>query len=97
MKRMRCMLIGILVAAVQPDLNASALQNSFDVVVPEPPSITVVEGKGLLVYELHLTNFSGNGQIIHALRVHDGASSRLLGQFVGPDLRSRESLVEAMA
>jgi murein DD-endopeptidase len=93
MKRMRCMLIGMLVVAAQPGVNASTLQNSFDVVVPEPPSMTVVEGKGLLVYELHLTNFSGSGQIIHAVRALDGANSALLGRFAGPDLRSRESLV----
>jgi murein DD-endopeptidase len=89
------MLIGALLAAVQLHVKASALQNSFDIVVPQPPSMAVVEGKGLLVYELHLTNFSNKGQIIHGVRALDGATNAPLGRFVGPDLGSRVSLVAA--
>jgi murein DD-endopeptidase len=94
MKGMQCMLLGALAAAtLQSAANASALQNSFDIVVPQPPSMTVVEGKGLLVYELHLTNFSNHGQIIHGIRAVDATSNAPLGHYVGSDLRSRESLV----
>jgi murein DD-endopeptidase len=95
MKRMQWMLMGSLLATAQLCVNASTLQNSFDIVVPQPPPMAVVEGKGLLVYELHLTNFSSHGQIIRGIRALDGASNAILGRFVGQDLRSRENLVAA--
>jgi murein DD-endopeptidase MepM/ murein hydrolase activator NlpD len=88
------MLMGTLTAA-QLRVHASTLQNSFDIVVPQPPSVVSVEGKGLLVYELHLTNFSSRGQTIQGVSALDRASNALLGRFVGADLRSRESLVAA--
>ena len=91
------MLTGALLATIQLAALASALQNSFDIVVPQPPSMTVVEGKGLLAYELHLTNFSSHGQIIHGIRALDGASNALLAHYDGSELRSRESLIGSAA
>ncbi|MFL6600469.1 MAG: hypothetical protein ACJ8R9_03995 [Steroidobacteraceae bacterium] len=93
MKRMQCMLIGTLLVTMRLAANASPLQSSFDIVVPQPPSMTVVEGKGLLVYELHLTNFSSSGQIIRGVRALDATNNALLAQYDGSELRSRESVI----
>ena len=88
-------LLSAVVMAVWLDSNAAALQNSFDMMVPERPSVALVEGKALLVYELHLTNFSGTGLTIHAVRVLDGRNSTPLAVFSGADLKRRETLFDA--
>jgi hypothetical protein len=47
----------------------------FELRVPKPPTVVPSEGKGLLAYELHVTNFSPQAQTLRRVEVLDDASS----------------------
>jgi hypothetical protein len=87
------LLTSVLVASLQLNAGAASLQNSFDIVVPQPPGVAMVEGKAMLVYELHLTNFSNTSLTIHAVRALDGDNDKPLSVFTGADLKNRENLL----
>lgn len=67
-------------------LGAADLQSSLDLSVPEPPTPVNVGGQTLLVYELHLTNFSPDRVMLKSIEVRDARRGRPLGVFSGAHL-----------
>jgi murein DD-endopeptidase len=59
---------------------SSSLHQSFDLRVPWPPMPVVVDGKKLLVYELHITNFASADLALRRIEVFD-SSGAMLGDF----------------
>src|SRR5690348_4625351 len=54
-------LVGYLVSGVVSSLAQSSVHPSpVEVVTPKPPTPAVIEGRQLLVYELHITNFASS-------------------------------------
>jgi hypothetical protein len=85
-------LIGLIVA----ELSVSApLKNSFEIDVPEPPATVGTEGAALLVYELHLTNFSATPKTVRLVRVLAGSNP--VGEFQGAALWHRVALLGGSA
>lgn len=65
---------------------AADLQSSLDLSVPEPPTPVNVGGQTLLVYELHLTNFSPDRVMLKSIEVRDARRGAPLGEFADADL-----------
>jgi murein DD-endopeptidase len=65
-------------------------RESFDMVVPMPPSPVTIEGRPWLVYELHLTNFSAERLRLSKLEVL--VDDATLATFENPELKQRLSL-----
>jgi murein DD-endopeptidase MepM/ murein hydrolase activator NlpD len=79
------------VAARSPE----SVRESFDVVIPKPPTPVSVEGREQLLYELHLTNFSQDPLEPRRVRVLDADTGRVVGDFAGEALRARLASVPA--
>ncbi len=62
------------------------LDLNVDVVVPEPPSVFRTNGRGQLVYELHVTNFDDRPVTLQRIDVESHGAS--LAHLEGPDLAS---------
>lgn len=65
------------------------LRQSFDLQVPAAPAPVVVEGKSLLIYELHLTNFSSEPLRVREVEVRDAARDRSVARYEGEALSKR--------
>ena len=66
---------------------------SFDVSVPVAPVPVRSEGRQLLVYELHLTNFSGESLMPKRIRVLNADPGRVLATFADDELSARLTAV----
>jgi murein DD-endopeptidase MepM/ murein hydrolase activator NlpD len=65
----------------------TSLRNSFELRVPTPPTPVDIAGKTLLVYELHLTNFSRDELSLTRLEVFDADNkSAVLADFRDTEL-----------
>lgn len=73
-------------------LQAEPLEESFDLRVPVAPTPRTVEGRGELVYELHLDNASRRALMPQRIEVLDAASARLLAVYEGAALAQRLDL-----
>jgi len=69
--------------------SGASVRESFDIAVLQPPTPVTVEGKKQLVYELHLTNFSGDRLRLLTLKVVDSDHDAVLAAFAGPALVNR--------
>ena len=67
----------------------SAIQESFDLSVPMPPTPVVIEGQARLFYELHLANFSRRALDPLRVEVLDARSDAVLATFEG-DMLERQ-------
>ena len=56
-------------------------QQSFDALVPFPPSTVRSDGQRVLLYELHMTNFTPNALVLRAVRVLNADGQRTLTEF----------------
>ena len=65
------------------------MRQSFDLQVPAAPAPVMVEGKTLLIYELHLTNFSTDTLRVRSVEVRDGARDPALARYEGEALAKR--------
>ena len=70
--------IFLFVASVAPAFaQSSARPSPVEVVTPKPPAPVIIEGKRVLVYELHITNFGPSSLTLTGIQVSvsDGESS----------------------
>lgn len=91
-----CFLIGLFTTGVMPLLaQSSARPSPVEVICPKPPMPVEIEGKNVLVYELHLTNFGPSSLKLAEIQVFDasdssatteGAGSGKLADYSGPSL-----------
>lgn len=65
---------------------ASDTRESFELLVTQPPAVVTIEGRGQLVGELHLTNFSRNPLEVVEARVLDAQTEAPLAVVAGPVL-----------
>lgn len=84
------LLLGATPLPAAPAQRAPVIQ-SFDLRVPWQPSPVKVDGKWLLVYELHLENYSEEPQKLKRLRIIDTNSGRTLSEYEDEALRSKLS------
>ncbi|NZA25633.1 M23 family metallopeptidase [Luteimonas sp. SJ-92] len=100
MRRFACSTIMALAClwAPQPPAHASdALRESFELRVPAAPAPVPVEGRELLVYELHLTNFSRQPLRPQAVDVIDAESGAVLSTLAEARLDARLAPVTPLA
>jgi murein DD-endopeptidase MepM/ murein hydrolase activator NlpD len=76
---------------------ARALRESFDMDVPVAPCPVTVHGAALLVYELHLTNFSPDRLRLTRLRVIERESGAPLAELHGGALAARAAQIGVRA
>jgi hypothetical protein len=88
----RVMIILLLVFERVPCVGET-LRESFDISVPQAPIPVAVEDKKELVYEVHLTNFTGDELELHSLIVFDGSSHKQLSLWSDHDLTKRFHLI----
>lgn len=67
------LLSALLLVVVAPSLSAQ-ISAPLEVRVPKAPALVSSEGEGLLVYELHITNFAPVAQVIRRIEVVDDAA-----------------------
>jgi murein DD-endopeptidase len=99
-------LLLLFVEAIAPAITPAFAQSSarpspvpVEVVTPKPPTPVVIEGKRVLVYELHITNFGPSSLTLIGLQVFASAGeSSLSGKTGGDKLAdfSGSSLVELL-
>lgn len=86
-------LLLMLLACVSVPAGASALRQSFDLQVPAAPTPVPVDGRQLLVYELHATNYAGIRMLPVKLEVFDAeAMGKPLASWAGPALLARMAI-----
>lgn len=86
------LLIGTIAAtagAQEPSGQAVPLRPSFDMRVDVPPVPVAVEGTMLLVYELHLTNFTRTPLTVRQVEVLDANDATVITDLVGDALEQR--------
>src|SRR5580700_5548566 len=70
---LRTLLFGVLLlvaAAATPAIaQSSARPSPVEVVIPKPPTPVMIEGKRVLVYELHITNFGPSSLTLTGIEV----------------------------
>jgi murein DD-endopeptidase len=64
---------------------SSARPSPVEVVVPKPPTPVMIEGKRVLVYELHITNFGPSALTLTGIQVF-ASSGEKLAAYSGPSL-----------
>jgi len=74
-------------------MSASVLRESFDIAVLQAPVPVAIEDKHQLVYEVHLTNFSGDLLRLLTLRVVDGETHTQVLSLSGAVLAGRLHVV----
>lgn len=85
--RLALTLIGVL--AFSSAFAAGESRESFDMMVPAPPSPVAIDGREWLIYELHLTNFSRESLRVEKVEVlPDGFDARAEVQSVRPGERA---------
>ena len=62
------------------------VRQSFDLQVPQTPSLVLVGGEHRLMYEIHLTSFARNPLTVTGLDVLDASSGKVLGRLNGAQL-----------
>jgi Peptidase family M23 len=72
---------GIIPALAQ----SSARPSPVEVVSPKPPTAVVIEGKRVLVYELHITNFGPSSLTLTGLQVFASGGERSLNEKANGD------------
>lgn len=92
---MRALIIGVLAAVAAATQGSQDPYQSFDANIPQAP-IPVVSSDGVvLVYELHLTNFTSGSLRLMELRVIAGEAGRTIATFRNRELADRVSFVGA--
>ena len=86
-------LAGLLAFSLQVQA-AAPVRESFDLQLPAPPSALQIDGIPLLVYELHLTNFSRDALLPTRVEVRDGDSGERLADYRGKQLTARLARVQ---
>ena len=71
--------------AVPACAQSSARPSPVEVVVPKPPTPVMIEGKRLLVYELHITNFGPSALTLTGIQVF-ASGGETLAEYSGPAL-----------
>jgi hypothetical protein len=61
------------------DAQSSARPSPVEVMVPKPPTPVVIEGKRVLVYELHITNFGPSALTLTGIQVFAGNGKQNTG------------------
>lgn len=71
----------ILIAGIVPALSQSSVRPSpVEVVIPKPPTAVLIEGKRVLVYELHITNFGPSSLTLTGIQVFASGAERSTGK-----------------
>src|SRR3546814_2412786 len=65
---------------------AAQVNQALDVAIPEAPNIVRVGAADQLVYELHLTNFSGLPLRLDELSINEGGEGATLKSYSGDEL-----------
>jgi hypothetical protein len=96
LKRTLIVAVFILVAGMLPAFaQSSARPSPVEVITPKPPTAVIIEGKRVLVYELHITNFGPSSLTLTEIQVFasgaessptDKTSSNKLAGYNGPSL-----------
>ncbi len=68
---------------------AAPLRQSFDLQVPAAPAPVRVDGAAVLIYELHLTNFSREPLQLLSAEARDGEGGQGLAGYEGQALERR--------
>ncbi|HEY6925675.1 MAG TPA: peptidoglycan DD-metalloendopeptidase family protein, partial [Steroidobacteraceae bacterium] len=98
--RLRLLIVSIVGAPLAVTAASQGSQDqyqSFDVNVPQAPLPVVCDGRVMLAYELHVTNFTHEKLQLLELRALAGDSSRTIATFRNQDLIDRVSIVGAPA
>ena len=67
----------ILIAGIVPAVSQSSARPSpVEVVIPKPPTAVLIEGKRVLVYELHVTNFGPSSLTLTGIQVLASGAER---------------------
>ena len=92
---MRSIAVGVAILLVPVLLAAASgeVRESFDATVAKAPIPVAVDGRRQLVYEIHLTNFSGSDLSIEALQIIDAGTHATIREFRGAELARRFSIV----
>jgi murein DD-endopeptidase len=64
---------------------SSARPSPVEVVTPKPPTPVIIEGKRVLVYELHVTNFGPSSLTLTGIQVFVSGGESSLGERTGGD------------
>jgi len=72
--RGRALPVAVLLSALCVPTAGAQIAAPLELRIPKPPTVVPSEGKGLLAYELHVTNFSPQAQTLRRLEVVDDAS-----------------------
>jgi hypothetical protein len=64
---------------------SSARPSPVEVVAPKPPTPVIIEGKRVLVYELHITNFGPSSLTLTEIQVFASGSGGSPGEKMGGD------------
>src|ERR1700755_3126952 len=71
--------------AMRADAQSSARPSPVEVLVPKPPMPVMIEGRRVLIYELHITNFGPSALTLTAIQVF-ASSGESLADYSGPAL-----------
>jgi hypothetical protein len=84
---LQTLLFGVLLlfaAAAAPALaQSSARPSPVEVVAPKPPTPVMIEGKRVLVYELHITNFGPSALTLTGIEVFVSGGAGAIGEGTG--------------
>jgi len=83
----------VLAFAGSAGTGASARPTPVEVIIPAPPVPVAAEGKSVLAYELHITNFGRDPLRLQRIEVYGGDAERPLASFEGAALAQMVSLV----
>ena len=65
------------------------LVSTIEAHIPVPPSVVRIAGRGVLAYELHLTNFQAVPAAITRVQVLSANSSSVIGEYAADELKKR--------
>lgn len=97
LRRVIISIIGVSLAVAAAGQGSQDQHQSFDVNVPQAPLPVLSDGRVMLAYELHITNFTRGKLQLMELRVLAGESGRTIADFRNQDLTDRISIVGAPA
>lgn len=81
-----------LLAALSPSPSANELRQSLDVQIPLLPAPVVSDGRSMLVFEVHATNFTSDPLDLRAIRILDDRR-REIATYAGETLARRVKLL----
>jgi murein DD-endopeptidase len=85
LRRVPLFVIFFLCVAARALAQSSARPSPVEVVVPKPPMPVIIEGKRVLVYELHITNFGPSSLTLTEIQVFASGSESSTGEETGGD------------